>query len=105
MVVAERTSNLNSLLSSNKASLLTREQTPRPGTGINTVEYKLNQQTLSKHLCNTAMDFRVLSRVRMLYYLKQEIIGAEVDRIMEGTPYTEINISMCKTEGDPPTAW
>jgi len=41
MVVAGRASGLNSLLSLNKVSLLTEEQTPRPCAGINNAEYKL----------------------------------------------------------------
>jgi len=45
MVVARRASNLNSLLCSNKISLVTRERTPRPCTGINNVEYKLLLRT------------------------------------------------------------
>jgi len=38
MVAAGRASDLNSFLSSNKVSLLTGEQTPRPHTEINNVE-------------------------------------------------------------------
>jgi len=40
MVVAGGASDLNSLQSPSKVSLLTREQTPRLRTGINNVEYK-----------------------------------------------------------------
>jgi len=41
MVVIKRTFDLNSLLSSNKVSLLTKEQTSWSRTGINNAEYKL----------------------------------------------------------------
>jgi len=41
MVAARRASDLYSLRRSNKVSLLTGEQTPRPHTGNNIVEYKL----------------------------------------------------------------
>ena len=42
MVVAGSASDLNSLLSSDKVSLLTTEQTPLPPTGISNVEYRLH---------------------------------------------------------------
>jgi len=45
--VVGRASDLNSLLSSNKVSLLTREQTPWPRTGINNVEHKRKQKNLA----------------------------------------------------------
>jgi len=46
MMVAGRAVDLNSLLSSNKIALVTREQTPRPRRGINNVEYKRKQQNI-----------------------------------------------------------
>jgi len=42
MVVTGRPFKFNSLLSSDKVSPLTREQTPRSRKGINNVEYKLH---------------------------------------------------------------
>jgi len=44
MAVTGRASDLNSLPSSNKVSLLTRKQTPQPRTGSYNVEYKCKQQ-------------------------------------------------------------
>ena len=41
MAVAGRVSDLNSLLNSNKSLPVNQEQTLRPHTGINNVEYKL----------------------------------------------------------------
>uniref|UniRef100_A0A674E9N0 Chromodomain helicase DNA binding protein 7 n=1 Tax=Salmo trutta TaxID=8032 RepID=A0A674E9N0_SALTR len=40
-----------------------------------------------KHHCN-----KVLLRVRMLYYLRQEVIGDHADRILEGTDSSEMDI-------------
>ncbi|KAJ8279766.1 hypothetical protein COCON_G00068320 [Conger conger] len=40
-----------------------------------------------KHHCN-----KVLLRVRMLYYLRQEVIGDQADRILEGTDSSEIDV-------------
>uniref|UniRef100_A0A8C8HY86 DNA helicase n=1 Tax=Oncorhynchus tshawytscha TaxID=74940 RepID=A0A8C8HY86_ONCTS len=40
-----------------------------------------------KHHCN-----KVLLRVRMLYYLRQEVIGDQADRILEGTDSSEMDI-------------
>jgi len=46
MMMAGRASTLNSLLSSNKVSLLTGEQTLRPHKGNNNVEYKWKQKAV-----------------------------------------------------------
>ncbi|KAI1901420.1 hypothetical protein AGOR_G00034260 [Albula goreensis] len=40
-----------------------------------------------KHHCN-----KVLLRVRMLYYLRQEVIGNQADKILEGVDSSEIDI-------------
>ncbi|ETE69186.1 Chromodomain-helicase-DNA-binding protein 7, partial [Ophiophagus hannah] len=40
-----------------------------------------------KHHCN-----KVLLRVRMLYYLRQEVIGDQADKILEGSDSSEIDI-------------
>jgi len=58
-VVAGRASHLNSLLSSNKASLLTREQTPWPRTGINNGEYKWKHKM---YPCNPLMGIWHMAR-------------------------------------------
>ena len=49
-MVAGRASDPNSPVSSNKVSLLTGEQTLRPRTGINNMEYKLISVPLMKIL-------------------------------------------------------
>ncbi|KAJ8387669.1 hypothetical protein AAFF_G00152190 [Aldrovandia affinis] len=40
-----------------------------------------------KHQCN-----KVLLRVRMLYYLRQEVIGVQADKILEGADASEIDV-------------
>ncbi|XP_031735593.1 chromodomain-helicase-DNA-binding protein 7-like, partial [Anarrhichthys ocellatus] len=40
-----------------------------------------------KHHCN-----KVLLRVRMLYYLRQEVIGDQADRILEGADSSELDV-------------
>ena len=35
---------------------------------------------------NMSRDFRVLLRVRLLYYLKQEVIGDEAEKVFSGLP-------------------
>uniref|UniRef100_A0A8C3RDS4 Chromodomain helicase DNA binding protein 9 n=1 Tax=Cyanoderma ruficeps TaxID=181631 RepID=A0A8C3RDS4_9PASS len=40
-----------------------------------------------KHHCN-----KVLLRVRMLYYLKQEVIGSEFQKVFDGTDASEIDV-------------
>ncbi|OXB83962.1 UNVERIFIED_CONTAM: hypothetical protein H355_015473 [Colinus virginianus] len=40
-----------------------------------------------KHHCN-----KVLLRVRMLYYLKQEVIGNEIQKVFDGTDASEIDV-------------
>lgn len=41
---------------------------------------------------------RVLLRVRMLYYLRQEVIGDQADRILEGTDSRLASLSIPSTE-------
>ncbi|KAF4089766.1 hypothetical protein AMELA_G00070590 [Ameiurus melas] len=54
-----------------------------------------------KHQCN-----KVLLRVRMLYYLKQEVIGEHVNSILEGADSRDINIWLPEMEQqDVPSAW
>lgn len=41
---------------------------------------------LSSNICISLFSlFRVLLRVRMLYYLKQEVIGNEFQKVFDGT--------------------
>ncbi|KAM9500245.1 chromodomain-helicase-DNA-binding protein 8 isoform 1-T1 [Clarias gariepinus] len=54
-----------------------------------------------KHQCN-----KVLLRVRMLYYLKQEVIGEHVNSILEGADSREIDIWLPEMEQqDVPSGW
>uniref|UniRef100_A0A8C2DC86 Chromodomain helicase DNA binding protein 7 n=1 Tax=Cyprinus carpio TaxID=7962 RepID=A0A8C2DC86_CYPCA len=54
-----------------------------------------------KHHCN-----KVLLRVRMLYYLRQEVIGDHADRILEGTDSSELDIWIPQPfHADVPTDW
>uniref|UniRef100_A0A8B9RJA2 Chromodomain helicase DNA binding protein 9 n=1 Tax=Astyanax mexicanus TaxID=7994 RepID=A0A8B9RJA2_ASTMX len=55
-------------------------------------EHMLSDDGYKKHLkhhCN-----KVLLRVRMLYYLKQEVIGAQNQRVLDGAEASEIDISI-----------
>ncbi|TRY81834.1 hypothetical protein DNTS_000534 [Danionella cerebrum] len=48
----------------------------------------------------------VLLRVRMLYYLRQEVIGDQADRILEGTDSSELDIWIPQPfHADVPTDW
>uniref|UniRef100_A0A8B9LR05 Chromodomain helicase DNA binding protein 8 n=1 Tax=Astyanax mexicanus TaxID=7994 RepID=A0A8B9LR05_ASTMX len=54
-----------------------------------------------KHQCN-----KVLLRVRMLYYLKQEVIGEHADAVLRGVDGRDIDIWLPEMEQqDVPTAW
>uniref|UniRef100_A0A8C9TXH8 Chromodomain helicase DNA binding protein 7 n=1 Tax=Scleropages formosus TaxID=113540 RepID=A0A8C9TXH8_SCLFO len=54
-----------------------------------------------KHHCN-----KVLLRVRMLYYLRQEVIGDQADRILEGADSSEIDIWIPQPfHAEVPTDW
>ena len=48
---------------------------------------------------------RVLLRVRMLYYLKQEVIGEFSAAIWGGTNHTSLDIQVPIPEGEPPIGW
>ncbi|XP_071173454.1 chromodomain-helicase-DNA-binding protein 8-like isoform X4 [Mytilus edulis] len=48
---------------------------------------------------------KVLLRVRLLYYLREEIIGHAADKINKGLDVSEIDIPRANVEGDPPTLW
>ncbi|KAM6454556.1 chromodomain-helicase-DNA-binding protein 7 isoform 2-T7 [Liasis olivaceus] len=54
-----------------------------------------------KHHCN-----KVLLRVRMLYYLRQEVIGDQADKILEGSDSSEIDIWIPEPfHAEVPTDW
>ncbi|XP_017572567.1 chromodomain-helicase-DNA-binding protein 8 isoform X2 [Pygocentrus nattereri] len=54
-----------------------------------------------KHQCN-----KVLLRVRMLYYLKQEVIGDHADSVLRGADSRDIDIWLPEMEQqDVPSAW
>ncbi|XP_051984358.1 chromodomain-helicase-DNA-binding protein 7-like isoform X1 [Xyrauchen texanus] len=54
-----------------------------------------------KHHCN-----KVLLRVRMLYYLRQEVIGDQADRILEGTDSSRLDIWLPQPfHAEVPTDW
>uniref|UniRef100_G1KEW0 Chromodomain helicase DNA binding protein 7 n=1 Tax=Anolis carolinensis TaxID=28377 RepID=G1KEW0_ANOCA len=54
-----------------------------------------------KHHCN-----KVLLRVRMLYYLRQEVIGDQADKILEGADSSEVDIWIPEPfHAEVPTEW
>ncbi|XP_077022962.1 chromodomain-helicase-DNA-binding protein 7 isoform X4 [Tamandua tetradactyla] len=54
-----------------------------------------------KHHCN-----KVLLRVRMLYYLRQEVIGEQADKILEGADSSEADVWIPETfHAEVPTDW
>uniref|UniRef100_A0A8C5FRL1 Chromodomain helicase DNA binding protein 7 n=1 Tax=Gadus morhua TaxID=8049 RepID=A0A8C5FRL1_GADMO len=66
-------------------------QTPRADwlAGCNP-DHLLQEDSYKRHLkhhCN-----KVLLRVRMLYYLRQEVIGDQADRILEGAEISELDV-------------
>ncbi|XP_033117287.1 chromodomain-helicase-DNA-binding protein 8-like [Anneissia japonica] len=66
-------------------------------------EELLTDQGYKNHLkrhCN-----KVLLRVRLLYYLKQEVIGDLNDKIADNTPAHELPIPIPVPEGDRPAMW
>ena len=44
-------------------------------------------------------------RVRLLYYLKQEVIGEEAEKIFCGAPASEIDIPPPVADGELPAYW
>ncbi|XP_056009130.1 chromodomain-helicase-DNA-binding protein 8-like isoform X4 [Ostrea edulis] len=67
-------------------------------------EVVLRDSGYRKHLHRHAN--KVLLRVRLLYYLKEEIIGSEAtDKVSQGLTASEIEIPQADPDGDPPTAW
>ncbi|XP_070187859.1 chromodomain-helicase-DNA-binding protein 8-like isoform X4 [Littorina saxatilis] len=48
---------------------------------------------------------KVLLRVRLLYYIKQEVIGDEAGKVLRGARCHEVNIPPPITEGEIPAPW
>ncbi|XP_013394879.1 chromodomain-helicase-DNA-binding protein 8 isoform X2 [Lingula anatina] len=48
---------------------------------------------------------KVLLRVRLLYYLKHEVIGDQTESILQGTPSYEVDIPAPAADGEPPVYW
>ncbi|ESO96318.1 hypothetical protein LOTGIDRAFT_144072, partial [Lottia gigantea] len=48
---------------------------------------------------------KVLLRVRLLYYLKQEIVGEEAHKVFQGANIKDINIPKPSADRDTPTFW
>ncbi|KAK3760063.1 hypothetical protein RRG08_064733 [Elysia crispata] len=48
---------------------------------------------------------KVLLRVRLLYYIKQELIGEEAEKVFQNLPHKEINIPEPTAEGELPAPW
>lgn len=66
-------------------------------------EQLLTDEGYKNHLkrhCN-----KVLLRVRLLYYLRHEIIGPMARQIEEGTPASDLNFNIPPPEGEKPIAW
>uniref|UniRef100_A0A8C1ZB59 Chromodomain helicase DNA binding protein 9 n=1 Tax=Cyprinus carpio TaxID=7962 RepID=A0A8C1ZB59_CYPCA len=67
-------------------------------------EHMLSDDGYKKHLkhhCN-----KVLLRVRMLYYLKQEVIGAHCQKVLDGADVSEIEIWVPEPDhSDMPALW
>ncbi|XP_069797186.1 chromodomain-helicase-DNA-binding protein 8 isoform X2 [Narcine bancroftii] len=54
-----------------------------------------------KHHCN-----KVLLRVRMLYYLKQEVIGDQSDQVLDGAEINEVDVWIPEVDGmEIPAEW
>ncbi|KAJ8302947.1 hypothetical protein KUTeg_019343 [Tegillarca granosa] len=66
-------------------------------------EIILRDSGYRKHLHRHAN--KVLLRVRLLYYLKQEIIGEEADKVFQGLSVNEIDIPSPCPDGEPPVPW
>ena len=47
----------------------------------------------------------MLLRVRLLYYLKQEVIGSEEEKVFLGKHFSEIDIPPPSLDGEVPCAW
>jgi len=66
-------------------------------------EVLLTDETYKKHLLRHAN--KILLRVRLLYYLKQEIIGELHEQVFAGISAKDIPIPSPDCEGEPPATW
>ena len=48
---------------------------------------------------------RVLLRVRLLYYLRQEVIGESAEKILSGCELVDAGLNVPATDGEPPATW
>lgn len=67
----------------------------RPTVNADSGSSSRYRRSLTVTLCRWDLSCRVLLRVRMLYYLRQEVIGDQADRILDG--------SDCRWVHTPPT--
>lgn len=62
------------------------------------IKHKLTQNYestwLKDTLANLTLCYRVLLRVRMLYYLRQEVIGDQAERILDGADSRLVRTSL-----------
>ena len=63
------------------------------------------ETTVSLNVIKFATSCRVLLRVRLLYYLKQEVIGAEEEKVFLGKHFSEIDIPPPSLDGEVPCGW
>ncbi|XP_074646816.1 chromodomain-helicase-DNA-binding protein 8-like isoform X2 [Tubulanus polymorphus] len=66
-------------------------------------ERVITDEGYKKHLQRHAN--KVLLRVRLLYYLKQEVIGDEAEKVFVGLPANDIELNMPDTDGLIPVQW
>ncbi|XP_064639881.1 chromodomain-helicase-DNA-binding protein 7-like isoform X2 [Lineus longissimus] len=68
-----------------------------------TLDAILTDEGYKKHLQRHAN--KVLLRVRLLYYLKQEVIGDEAAKVFANYPASQINLPQPNADGEPPIMW
>ncbi|XP_067128566.1 LOW QUALITY PROTEIN: chromodomain-helicase-DNA-binding protein 7-like [Centruroides vittatus] len=69
----------------------------------NNPDFLLTDETYKRHLQRHSN--KVLLRVRLLYYLKHEVIGDLHDQVCAGIPATEIHLPSPCADGEPPAIW
>ena len=47
----------------------------------------------------------MLLRVRLLYYLRQEVIGESAEKILSDCEWSEAGLNIPPTDGEPPATW
>lgn len=67
------------------------------------VDSILIDEGYKKHL--KRQSNKVLLRVRLLYYLKQEVIGRQAEKIFSGAPASEIDVPVLCADVDIPIYW